>query len=106
MRGFVIIISCALALVGCGTNEKTKITAEAFQQGAEKCLLAVRDKNQKYDEAPACNALNELSESYIAAGGFKDGESAETQLIAEKGRTMAWMARAISASGDPTISLW
>jgi multimeric flavodoxin WrbA len=82
-------------------------TAEAFRAGAEKCLLAVRDDRENYDQARPCAALKALSQAYIDnGGGFTEDEELESRLAAEEGRTMAWMARAISASDNPTIRLW
>jgi hypothetical protein len=77
-----------------------------FRETAERCLLDVRDRSMKYEKSPSCSQLKMQSQRYIDAGGQIKDEPARTALVAEEGRRMAWTARAISVSGNPTLSLW
>ncbi|WP_285712246.1 hypothetical protein [Erythrobacter oryzae] len=102
-----MLLLALLLSTGCsGEREPRLKAAKAFRDGAEQCLLAVRDKRLDYERADECGALRALSQSYINLGGDTEDEEADSKLIAEQGRTMAWMARAISASNNPAIRLW
>jgi hypothetical protein len=83
-----------------------ELSAKAFSKGAAECLYDVRDRGLKYETSPNCNALGILSMQYIEAGGFNSDEPDRIALIAQKGLTTAWMARAISAAGNKPLSLW
>ena len=78
--------------------------AVRFQSIAESCLLEVRDQRQKYEDATSCKRLKDASLAYISLGGGTPSTPDRIALIAERGRTMAWMARALSA-GAPA-HLW
>ncbi len=107
MRG-TVAITFAISLVGCSnlTAKNPIKEAQMLNARAEKCLLDVRDNNLKYETSPNCKALGRLSQSYINAGGQLPNEPAEAKLVAEQAVKMAWNAQAVSATGDPTISLW
>jgi hypothetical protein len=47
-----------------------------------------------------------LAQQYIIAGGLKDSAPARADRIAESARARAWMALAISKTGDPNLSIW
>ena len=105
----IAAMTLSIFLSGCsGGNRdyKLEIATRALSDAAEKCLLDVRDRNLKYDSASNCTALDALAKQYIEAGGLDKKEPIEYQLIAEQARTMAWMARAISASGNPRLRIW
>lgn len=88
-------------------NEKLKDLASSLQKVADECLHDVRDKGLKYEESSNCSALGALAKMYIAAGGWEDLDLvAEHARIANGALTTAWMARAISASGNPLIKIW
>jgi hypothetical protein len=98
----------AISLAGCSnlTAKNPIKEAQMLNARAVKCLLDVRDNNLKYETSPNCKALGKLSQSYINAGGQLPDEPVEAKLVAEQAVKMAWNAQAVSATGDPTISLW
>lgn len=97
-----------LMTASCSASAEKNPTSEALalEAGAEKCLIDVRDHANKYENSKFCGALGALSQKYIDAGGQEANEPVNSQLIGERAAKMAWMARAISASGNPTITLW
>jgi len=109
----ICLLAVPVLLAGCSAAESIGLTAKnpikeanLLSAGAEKCLLDVRDHGLTYEKSPNCNALGVLSKAYIDAGGQLPDEPTESKLVGEQAVRMAWAARAISASGDPTISLW
>lgn len=95
------------ATVGaCADHARLELVANAFSDAAEKCLLDVRDRKIKYDKSPSCTSLEALSKQYIDAGGMWNDTPAKSALVAEQARTMAWMALAISETGNPALSIW
>jgi len=101
---FLIAFLPLLLVPGCKGSERED-AALAFYGDAEQCLFNVRE-GTKFENSPNCGHLKQSSQRYINLGGQTETESSKSALIAEQARTMAWMARAISASGNPTISLW
>jgi hypothetical protein len=103
-----MFLAVSMSLAGCSSlTAKNPIKeAKTLNAMAEKCLLDVRDRNLEYETSSNCKALGKLSQSYINAGGQLPDEPVETQLVAEQAAKMAWTAQAVSATGDPTISLW
>jgi uncharacterized protein YceK len=103
-----IVLMFAIALTGCSslTAKNPIAEAKALNARAEQCLLDVRDKKMKYDTSPNCKALGASSKTYIDAGGQLPDEPVETKLVAEQAVKMAWNAQAVSATSNPTISLW
>lgn len=109
MGSITIAIVLYGLIYGCsGTrgNHRLEIASKALSDASEQCLLDVRDRKLKYDSAPNCVALDTMARQYIEAGGLEKNEPIEYRLIAEQARTMAWMARAISASGNPALRIW
>ena len=108
MMRATIVIALGMSLAGCSSfASKNPIKeAQALRAKADKCLLDVRDNDLKYDTSSNCQALAALSKSYIDAGGQLPDEPAETKLVAEQAVKVAWNAQAVSATGNPTISLW
>jgi hypothetical protein len=100
----------AFFVTGCFLNnkdEKLKNFAKALSKAADECLYDVRDSGFKYDKSPNCTSLGALSELYIEAGGWQNVNSlSEHARIANEALTTAWKARAVSASGDPSIRIW
>jgi hypothetical protein len=103
-----MFLTVAMSLAGCSnlTAKNPIKEAQMLNARAEKCLLDVRDRNLKYETSPNCKALGKLSQSYISAGGQLPDEPDKTRLVAEQAVKMAWNAQAVSATGNPTISLW
>jgi hypothetical protein len=103
-----ITLVFVILLAGCSnlTAKNPIKEAQMLNTGAEKCLLDVRDSNLKYETSQNCKALGSLSQTYISAGGQLPDEPVETKLVAEQAVKMAWTAQAVSATGNPAISLW
>ena len=99
-----ILVAVLLALCGCDDQSSLERDAIKFRDEAERCLLDVRDGNLKYETSGSCQRLESVSLAYMEAGGDQPTTPARIAFIAEQGRTMAWMARAISAGAPP--SLW
>jgi hypothetical protein len=98
-------VAALLLLAGCNDQQLGQ-AAKDFSEAAEACLLDVRDRHMKYEQSRHCSRLREVSMRYVEAGGARSDTPARHALTAEEARTMAWMARAISASGNPSIALW
>ena len=47
-----------------------------------------------------------IAKRYIAAGGLKQSAPCTADRIAEGAHAKAWMALAISKSGDPNFMIW
>jgi hypothetical protein len=69
-------------------------------------LADVRDKDAKYENSQNCRSLGRLAQQYIEAGGFKDSAPPQADRIAESARARAWMALAISKTGDKRLTIW
>ena len=91
--------------------------AEVLQRAAEaiatqlsdavnRCVIDVRDKTLKYETSPNCRSLGRIALQYIEAGGLKDSAACRADRIAEAARARAWMALAVSKSGDPGLTIW
>lgn len=97
----------AAILSSCSQHDtKLQITAEAFSRTADECLYDVRDRKFKYESSPNCHSLGTLSTQFIEAGGFRAETPDRIALIAQKGLTTAWMARAVSAAGNRPLAVW
>ena len=107
-RARVIVIAITSSLVyACGSNDgRMELTAKALSKAADECLLDVRDRKLKYETSPNCNSLRSFSMQHTEAGGFRSDTPAKYALTATEARATAWMARAVSASGNPAISIW
>jgi hypothetical protein len=92
-----------LALAACDDQSSLEQAAIKFRDEAERCLLDVRDNNLKYETSGSCQRLEAVSLAYIEAGGDQATTPVPIAFIAEQGRTMAWMARAISAGAPPLL---
>ena len=107
-RAHVILIAATGSLVyACSANDgRLELTAKALSKAADECLLDVRDRKLKYETSPNCNSLHTLSMQHTEAGGFRSDTPAKYALMAAEARATAWAARAVSASGNPAISIW
>jgi hypothetical protein len=64
------------------------------------------DKTSKYDTSPNCRAFSDIAKRYIAAGGLKQSAPCVADRIAEGAHAKAWMALAVSKTGDPNLVIW
>jgi hypothetical protein len=51
-------------------------------------------------------SLSEIAKRYVAAGGLKQSAPCVADRIAEAAHAKAWMALAISKTGDPNLVIW
>ena len=82
------------------------IEAAAQWVDINRCVIDVRDKTSKYDTSPNCRALSDIAKRYIAAGGLKQSAPCVADRIAEGAHAKAWMALAVSKTGDPNLVIW
>lgn len=102
-----LLVSLALLAPGCSA-ETSPLDSIAVQMSgaANRCVADVRDRKVKYESSENCRSLGRLAQQYIAAGGLKDSAPSRADRIAESARARAWMALAISKTGDPNLSIW
>ena len=92
----------------CSPGSPSQLESIAFQlsDAAKRCLGDVRDNSVKYENSQNCRSLGRIAQQYVNAGGFKDSAPSRADRIAESARARAWMALAISKTGDPGLSIW
>src|SRR5437899_6325153 len=92
----------------CSPSSPSQLETIALQlsDAANRCLGDVRDNGAKYENSQHCRVLIRTARQYVDAGGFKDGAPARADRLAESARARAWMALAISKTGDRNLSIW
>jgi hypothetical protein len=103
--GLILLFSCVSACSREGRTQQERIAIE-LRDAAVRCLTDVRDHDSKYENSQHCRSLSRLAQQYIEAGGFKDSASTQANRIAEGARARAWMALAISKTGDKRLNIW
>ena len=106
---FAIVLLTSSLLASCQPSESTeklRLAALALNNSSVSCVEEVKTLKVKYETAPSCVALQALAKTYADLGGFGLNIPKEIEVVAERARVYAWMARAISASGDPHIAIW
>ena len=63
-------------------------------------------RTSKYETSSNCRSLSEIAKRYVAAGGLKQSAPCTADRIAEGAHAKAWMALAISKTGDPNLMIW
>jgi hypothetical protein len=106
-----LIASCLLAgtlLTACKNDEDQRLrsTAEALSRSADECLYDVRDRAATFENSRPCSLMSSLASTYVSAGGFRDSTPADIELIAQKARATAWMARATALAGNRPLKIW
>ena|SRR5437588_8100461 len=89
-----------------GSNAQLETIAHQLNDEVNRCLGDVRDTNAKYENSQHCRSLGKIAQRYIEAGGFKDSTPSRADRIAESARAKAWMALAISKTGDRRLTIW
>lgn len=103
----IVAAAIGFFVYGCGPDgARLEATAKALSKAADECLLDARDRKLKHEASPSCNSLRTLSMQHTEAGGFGSDTPPKYALIAAEARATAWAARAVSASGNPAISIW
>jgi hypothetical protein len=102
-----LLLLLALPMAACW-HEKSQLDDIAHELSivANRCVVDVRDRGLKYENAENCRSLGRIAQKYIDAGGFKDSAPSRADRIAEAARARAWMALAISKTGDPNLTIW
>ena len=102
-----LLFSLLLLIAGC-SSESSELDSIANQlnDAVNRCMIDVRDRQIKYETSENCRGLSRIARQYISAGGLKDNAPARADRIAERARARAWMALAISKTGDPHLSIW
>jgi hypothetical protein len=92
---------------GCSSDDsQLDSIANQLSDTVNRCVIDVRDKGSKYETSQNCRSLGRIAHQYIEAGGLKESAPCRADRIAESARARAWMALAVSKSGDPGLSIW
>ncbi len=102
-----LLLSVLLLIAAC-SSESSELDSIANQlnEAVNRCMVDVRDRQIKYESSENCRGLSPIARQYISAGGLKDNAPARADRVAERARARAWMALAISKTGDPHLSIW
>jgi hypothetical protein len=94
----LLFVTCISAC----SPDRSQLETIAYQlsDAVNLCLRDVRDNGVKYENSQHCRSLTRIAQQYISAGGFKDSAPSHADRIAESARARAWMALAISKTGD------
>ena len=105
----------ALALIGmlstvlqsaCFGDASLDIKVTALAKTADECLADVRQREMTFEKSPSCSSLGTLATQYTNAGGFRGDTPCQYALVAEQARGTAWMALAMSESGNRRLRVW
>ena len=104
----VALLFLAMSLLSACSSDDSRLESLARQlhEAVDRCLSDVRDRGVSYESSQYCRALTNPAKEYIEAGGLKEAAGCRADRIAENARARAWMALAISKSGDPRLSIW
>jgi hypothetical protein len=102
----MLAMTMSLLAAACSKDTQLDSIARELETTVNRCVIDVRDKTSKYETSPNCRALSEIAKRYIAAGGLKQSAPCTADRIAEGAHAKAWMALAISKSGDPNLMIW
>ena len=110
MKAKLMMLLAVIAATPVGAQtprDRLMMAAKAFHGQADACLFDVRDKSRKFEESVECKRLGAFHFHYVESGGGRPETPAEIELVAAQGRTTAWMAKAISESGEgPFTKIW
>jgi hypothetical protein len=97
-----------MSLMSACSSSDSHLEAIATQlsEAVNRCVIDVRDKTTKYETSQNCRSLGRIAQQYIDAGGLKESAPCRADRIAEAARARAWMAMAVSKSGDPGLTIW
>jgi hypothetical protein len=88
------------------SDSQLEAIATQLSDAVNRCVIDVRDKTTKYENSQNCRSLGRIAQQYVDAGGLKESAPCRADRIAEAARARAWMALAVSKSGDPGLSIW
>jgi hypothetical protein len=102
-----LLFLTVMLLSACSSDQsKLESLAQQLHEAVDRCLSDVRDRGVKYEASQYCRALTKPAQQYIEAGGLREDAGCRADRIAENARARAWMALAVSKSGDPRLSIW
>ena len=94
-------------LVSCSSSDaQLEKLASQLKEAVNRCVIDVRDKTSTYETSDNCRSLGRMAQQYIEAGGLKQSAPCRADRVAESARARAWMALAISKSGDRQLTIW
>lgn len=103
----ITVVSLLLLVTACSEqSSQLESIANQLNDVANRCVADVRDRHIKYESSENCRSLTRIAHQYISAGGLKDSAPVRADRVAERARARAWMALAISRTGDPSLSIW
>jgi hypothetical protein len=102
----LLLLAAWLSACSSGDNSQLESIARQLSDAVNRCLGDVRDYNTKYENSQHCRSLGRIAQRYVEAGGFKEGAPSKADRIAESARARAWMALAISKTGDRRLTIW
>jgi hypothetical protein len=106
-RPICLLLLLVLLIAACSQEpSQLETIAHQLSDTASRCVKDVRDRSVKYENSENCRSLGKIAQQYIAAGGLKDSAPSRADRIAEGARARAWMALAISKTGDPRLTIW
>ena len=106
-KGVVQPLLLVLALSACSSGDsQLEIIANQLSEAVNRCVIDVRDKTSKYETSPNCRSLARIAQQYVEAVGLRHSAPCRADRIAESARARAWMALAVSKSGEPELSVW
>jgi hypothetical protein len=107
-RTRIALLSFLVLLIAACSQQSSQLETIAHQlsDAAGRCVTDVRDRGVKYETSENCRSLGRIAQQYISAGGLKESAPSRVDRIAESARARAWMALAISKTGDPRLSIW
>jgi hypothetical protein len=92
------LLLLSLLVAGCSSSES--------KLEPIRCRADVVDRATKYEDSTHCRSLSAIAQQYVQAGGFTDKTSCPADRIAETARARAWMALAVSRTGDKGLAVW
>jgi hypothetical protein len=102
----LLFLTMSLLYACSSSDSKLEPLAMQLHDAVDRCLSDVRDRSVKYESSQYCRALTKVAQQYVEAGGLKEAAGCRADRIAENARARAWMALAISKSGDARLSIW
>jgi hypothetical protein len=101
-----VLIPFLLMLASCASDAQLEKIANQLSEAVNRCVIDVRDKSSTYETSDNCRSLGPIAKQYIEAGGLKQSAPCRADRIAEAARARAWMALAVSKSGDKQLMIW
>ena len=101
----ILATAMSLFVAACSRDTQLDSIARELETTVNRCVVDVQAKT-KYESSSNCRALSEIAKRYIAAGGLKQSAPCVADRIAEGAHAKAWMALAVSKTGDPNLVIW